>query len=146
MGFLKWANKTGYSVIQVNEFEGKIYKTVNFEFENLNFGNFNGAIKKETKLKEKYIILVDIYRELVRMGIYPPRTKFHVKGSFDEPTLFVEMPKLIEEVETIPIRKIALLEKFISLNPLFVDVYSPHNYRNYNGEIYYIDIEIFPKL
>ncbi len=146
MVFIKWAKKIGYSVIQVNELDGRIYKAVRLEFENLDFGKFNEVIRREKTIKGKYKVFADIYRLIVNLGFYPPGTMFHVRGESSNPVLSVEMPKLQKEVKDLPISKISKLEKFLQLKKLFYDVYHPHNYREFNGEIYFIDIEIFPKL
>lgn len=142
----KWAEKSGYSLIEIREYNGKVFKAVKFDLDNIDFGRFNTPIKNQKSKKGKYKILEEIYKELVRIGFYPPETKFKVKGSKLQPTFSIEMPLLVVDATKLPKRKIAKVEDFLMIKPLFWDIYHLHNYMILDGETYYIDMEIFPKL
>ncbi len=145
MGRLKHGEKCNYSTIEVYELNGQIFKAVKFHFDNIFFGVFDDIIKKQKSEKRKYKILAKIFSHLVKLGLYPPPTKFKIRGDYYNPVLAVKMTKLFDQAQSLPKLKIKLVERYLKIPKLFYDVYHLHNYYELHGETYFTDIEVFPK-
>lgn len=143
MTFLKRARKDGYSVVEIHEQEGTVFKSIRFDFKRINFGKFDADLQRLSERK-RYNLLAKIYSELASLGFFAPKTRFTAQG-FLTPRLSVRMPKLPTQSVDLPQKKIRKVERHLELDKLFFDVYHVHNYHDFKGEAYFIDLEVFPK-
>ena len=144
MAFIKRAEKKNYSVLEVHQTTTTVFKSIRFHFDNIFFGVFDDLIRHAKSDFYRYRILCSIYQHLTKMGFYPPGSKIKVRGTRD-PLMLVQMPIVTILATELPLLKIQLAEKYLHLPQLFYDVYHIHNYHEYQGKTYFIDLELFPK-